>query len=162
MENVNLTRTNKYIGTNVVDIDDESSFPIHLLNGVKSSNAQSQAYNNGSPSAKTSVNPFNFNKSSKKTPSPVQNINVNIVDDNGEIGESTLAAALQQNDDEDDMDFEGINDAILADENLKNILEGLDIDEEDIEDYVEMDDQQRGIASNRRQQKMHLIQNQQP
>lgn len=57
------------------------------------------------------------------------------------------------------MDFEGINDAILADENLKNILEGLDIDEEDIEDYVEMDDQQRGIASNRRQQKMHLIQN---
>jgi len=57
------------------------------------------------------------------------------------------------------MDFEGINDAILADENLKNILEGLDIDEEDIEDYVEMDDQQRGIASNRREQKMHLIQN---
>lgn len=39
MENVNLTRTNKYIGTNVVDIDDESSFPIHLLNEVKSSNA---------------------------------------------------------------------------------------------------------------------------
>ena len=75
------------------------------------------------------------------------------------LGSRRWLPRCSKNDDEDDMDFEGINDAILADENLKNILEGLDIDEEDIEDYVEMDDQQRGIASNRRQQKMHLIQN---
>ena len=49
------------------------------------------------------------------------------------------------------MEFDAINDAILEDENLKNILEGLDIDEEeDIEDYVDDGDQQRGITVDRR------------
>lgn len=145
MDNASLTRTNKYIGTNVVDIDYESGgFPIHLLHGSKVNSQKNVPMQTNSPPK------LSANQSAKRTPSPQK------YDNDCEIGESTLAAIINQND-EEDMEFEGINDAILEDENLKDILEGLDIDEEDIEDYVAEDDRQRGIGMDRRQQKMHLV-----
>lgn len=166
MENVNLTRTNKYLGTNVVDVAGESCFPIGLLYG-DGLDPQPSSQPGARPDHQIDHAPADFGANSISEP---RCGNQNFFGNSSKIIDPTLednrtsGPAHHEPDhqatkkdlakeDEDEMDF-------LNDENLEDILEGLDIDEEeDIEDNVDFKDQRRGVGVDRKQQQLHVISN---